>query len=126
VELTEITRGKHLSIVWAVDAAGAMPAREFFEGLDDGDKAKVVALFNRLAEFGVINNHEKFKNLGAKADGLFEFKSFQLRFLGDFRPGKLFVVALGVRKKKDTLDRADIAKAVRVLAEYDAKTQRAK
>lgn len=126
MELAEIARGKQLTVVWAIDATGAMPAREFFEGLDIGDKAKLLALFNRLAEFGVIHNHEKFKSLGPKASGLFEFKSHQLRFLGDFRPGRQFVVALGVRKKKDNLDPADVSRAVRILTEHDAKAKQIK
>ncbi|MCZ6479261.1 MAG: hypothetical protein O6929_02470, partial [candidate division NC10 bacterium] len=79
-------------VEWAVDEKGNMPAREFYLGLTDRDKAKVNTLFGRLAEFGEIRNREKFKQLGAKAgqqaQGLWEFKSFQVRFIGDFRPGR--------------------------------------
>jgi hypothetical protein len=59
------------------------------------------------------------KSLGAQGFGLFEFKSFQVRFLGDFRPGKRFLLAHGVQKKKDELDLADVQTAVRILKEND-------
>lgn len=98
-----------------------MPAREFFFAQSENDRAKLMALFTRLADSGVIADRERFKKLGARAGhgkDLFEFKSFQLRILGEFRPGRIFVLAHGVRKKKDELNRADIEKALRILAEY--------
>lgn len=105
-----------------------MPAREFYLDLDDKDKAKIQALFQRLAEHGEIPNREKFKQLGEKAGpkgrGLWEFKSFQIRFIGDFRRGNRFIVAHGLRKKRDDLPRADIDKAVRILAEHDEREKR--
>ena len=80
-------------------------------------------IFQRLAEFGRITNTEKFKQLGEKAGqqrrGLWEFKSFQLRFLGDFRPGCRFILAQGIRKKQDKLRRSDIEAATQVLYEWD-------
>ncbi len=102
-----------------------MSARDYYLKLYDSDKAKVNALFQRLALFGFINNREKFKQLGPKAgtqaSGLWEFKSFQVRFIGDYRPGKRFIVAHGTRKKKDKLPKAEIATVVRILAEHDAR-----
>ncbi|HKC12901.1 MAG TPA: type II toxin-antitoxin system RelE/ParE family toxin [Vicinamibacteria bacterium] len=104
---------------WAQDARGQEPAFTFFEGQEAPDQAKILALFQMLAETGRIPNREKFKSLGERGLGLFEFKSFQLRFIGDFRPGKRFLVAHGLRKKKDELDRVDIETAARILKEND-------
>ena len=112
-------RGAWGTVEWAQDSRGQESAFRFFEGLDDADKAKILALFQMLAERGSIQNREKFKSLGQKGLGLFEFKSFQLRFIGDFRLGKRFVVAHGVRKKKDDLDPVDIQIAARILKEND-------
>jgi len=121
-------RGDWGTVEWAVDGRDSMPAREFYEDLDDKDKAKIQALFQRLAEHGEIRNREKFRQLGKKAGpegrDLWEFKSFQIRFLGDFRPGKRFVVAHGLRKKRDDLPKADIYRAVRILAEPDERERR--
>jgi hypothetical protein len=112
-------RGPWGMVVWA-----AQEVRDYFLSQTAGDRAKLQALFGRLADTGYIASREKFKQLGPKAGPrgrhLWEFKSFQLRFIGDFRPGRIFVIAHGTRKKTDNLNQVDIDKAVRVLAEHDA------
>ncbi len=112
-------RGSWGTVEWAINSQNRMPAQEFYTALPTADRAKVLALFQRLAEFGSISNREKFKNLGREGGGLSEFKSFQIRFLGDFRPGKRFIVAHGLHKKKDRLDPSAIETAKRILAEHD-------
>lgn len=102
---------------WAIDARGRMPGREFFDSLSEPDQAKVYALFKLLADTGQIRNREKFQKL--EGTELFEFKSFQLRFHGDFRPGQRFVVASGVRKKKQKASKSDLQVAARILKEND-------
>ena len=75
-------------VVWAVAATGQRPALEFFEKLSNEEAAKVQALFERLAEHGRIRNNEQFKKLGDRqGHAIWEFKSYQLRFLGAFTPG---------------------------------------
>lgn len=105
---------------WAETTAGKRPAKEFYEGLDDEDKAKALALFKRFADHGRITNREKFKKL---QDGLFELKSYQVRFLGDHRPGHRFIVATGIKKKRDNHKRKDLKRAHEVLAENDRREQ---
>ena len=108
---------------WAVDKEGSLPARGDYEHLEAGRKAKMGALFQRLADVGRINNREQFRNLGEKSGArgseLWEFKRFQDRFLGDFRPGGRFLIAAYEQKKKDRLNSSVIERAVRVLAEND-------
>ncbi|HEX9870113.1 MAG TPA: type II toxin-antitoxin system RelE/ParE family toxin [Candidatus Tectomicrobia bacterium] len=108
-----------------MDSKGKMPAREYYLGLHDKDKAKMNVLFQRFADFGSMTNREKFRQLGekagAKGKGLCEFKSHQIRFIGDFRPGGRFIIAHGTRKKKDELSQPEIEKAIRILAEHDAR-----
>lgn len=94
-----------------------MPGREFLYSQDEADRAKIYALFKQLADTGQLRNREKFQKL--TGSDLFEFKSFQLRFLGDFRPGNRFVVALGVRKKKQKASPGDLRLAQRILQEHD-------
>jgi hypothetical protein len=119
-------KGTWGTVEWALDLRLGMVAKAFYDALEAGDKGKVVALFQWLANVGRIPNREKFKSLGAQGGGLWEFKSFQIRFLGDFRPGYRFVVAFGVRKKKDDLRAEDITTALRILAENDQVERRAK
>ena len=108
---------------WAIDRGGSLPARVDYERLTPERKAKVAVLFHRLAGTGLIANHEQFHKLGNKAgkrgSELREFKRFQDRFLGDFRPGRRFLIAAYEEKKKDRLDPAVIERAVRILAEND-------
>ena len=112
-------------VVWAGVSPGSISqARKFFLELDERDRAKSFKLFQWLAEFGTIRNPEKFKPLGEHygpaGRDLFEFKSFQIRFLGDFRPQCRFIIALGMRKKKDRHDKSDLEAARTILTAYDA------
>lgn len=108
--------GAELTVRWAVDSRGQAPARDFFLAQSQEDRAKLLALFRRLADVGAIINREKFKKLD---DDLWEFKSFQLRMLGAFRPNGIFLIAHGVRKKRDHLAASDLATARRILSEHD-------
>ena len=123
--LDVVAKGAWGSVLWAVDAAGRRPAKDFYEGLSSQNQAKVLALFQRLAEVGQVSNREKFKQLGPKAGeqgkGLWEFKSHQIRMIGDFKPGYRFFLAHGTIKKQDRLDKADIERAVRILREHDSR-----
>jgi hypothetical protein len=117
------------TVEWAIDSQGNMPAREVFLGLSPPDKAKVLSMFQRLSDFGCISNREKFKQLGEKAGpqgrDLWEFKSHHIRFFGDFRPGRRFIVAHGITdKKQDKLRKADITIAVRMMFEHDKQERR--
>lgn len=93
-----------------------MPALDFFESLKSSDKAKILSLFQRFGDAGRISNKEKFKKVAGE---IWEFKSFQLRFLGSFRPGGVFVLASGLRKKKDRHKPKDLRRAEMILAEHD-------
>lgn len=96
-----------------------MPAREFFLDLPEKDAGKLDALFRRLAEFGQIKNVEKFKKLDDRQGrAIWEFKIFQIRFLGGFVPGGQFVIAYGVRKKKDKHKDKDLDRAAQILNEH--------
>ena len=114
-------------VEWATDGTGKMPARSYYLALSDNDTAKIVKIFQRFANQGFITNKEQFKKLGSKAKGegseLWEFKSFQHRFLGDFRPNGRFIIAHALRKKSDNLPTSDIAKAVRILREHDQREE---
>ncbi len=112
-------KGQRLTIEWAIDDRRRMPALEFYRELPLAERQRILALFKRLADTGDIASREHFKSLGKSGDNLWEFKRFQIRFLGDYRPGGRFVVALGLRKKTDELKRSDIEKASRILAEHD-------
>ena len=109
-------------VVWAVEASGRRPAQEFFEQLSDEAAAKVQALFERLAEHGQIKNTEHFKKLETrKGHAIWEFKRHQIRLLGRFGPGRQFLVAHGLKKKRDKHRSTDLDRTARILTEHLAR-----
>ena len=76
-------------------------------------------LFDRLAELGRINNKEQFKKLGDQQEhAIWEFKRGQVRFLGGFAPHGQFLIAHGLRKKRDKHRVEDLERAARILTEH--------
>lgn len=118
--------GEKFTVEWATDSRDRMPALEYFNTLKKEERQRLMMLFKRLADNGDIANREHFKCLGEKGERLWEFKHFQLRFLGDYRSGRRFVIAHGLRKKRDELDPAAIARAKRILDEHDEREERAR
>ncbi len=114
--LREICRGRWGSVCLALLAKENCPAADFIADLDDRDKAKLKALFNRFSEYGSITNREKFKKI---ADNLFEFKSFQIRMFCYIKDRQV-VITHGVKKKRNDLSPADLDRARRIRNEYES------
>lgn len=97
---------------------GTSPGLDFFDGLSKIDQAKLSALFKMAGE-GNFHNKEKFGDLG---DGLFEFKSFQIRMPYSYRKRDraVIVVTHGFIKKRDKTPKEEIARAKRILEEDQA------
>lgn len=94
------------SIELLVDDDGNCPTYVFLEKLSTSDRRKVDHLFQLMGEKGQIKNKQRFKKLEG-TDGIFEFKSHQIRLLCFFAGNKV-VICRGVRKKKDLHDEQDI------------------
>lgn len=71
-------------------------AERFLRSLERPERIKIERLVKQLERDGRIDSYEKFKHLGG---GLWEFKSFQVRLFGGFKPGGRFVVVDGAIKK---------------------------
>lgn len=111
--------GQTRTVEWAVCADGACPARDFFKSLRRSDQVGLAKSFERLGNDGFIRSKEHFKQI--EGTDLHEFKRFQIRLIGAWRPGGRFVIAHGIDdKKQDKLRKADIDRAYKVLAENDA------
>lgn len=89
---------------------------DFIATLSACEMAKLDTLFEYLGDRGRITNREKFKKL-EESDGIFEFKSHQIRLLG-FWVRDRFVICRGVRKKQHRHRPADIAFAERCKKEF--------
>ena len=83
------------------------------DALGPGDRTKLDTLFKYLGDHGRITNPEKFKKVEG-SDGIFEFKSFQVRLLGFHAPGGEFWLAHAIIKKGDKLKKHDISKAEQI------------
>jgi len=113
-------RGEKLDIAFARNQSGASPAEEFFNNLSKLEQTKLMVLFKMLADSdpGRVLNPEKFGRLG---DGLFEFKSFQIRMPYAYASNEkgTVIISHGFIKKKDKAPSSEIERARRILAEDD-------
>lgn len=100
----------------AITINGVCLVEEFIEGLEKADQKKVVALLLRAADFGPPVNEEKFKKLNS--EGIYEFKSYQVRIFCAFGKGKIIILTHGFVKKSGKTPRNEIERATRLLGEY--------
>lgn len=117
------TRVEHIGVKANIELFelddGTCLAQDFLNDLSPKERQKVDNLFEMMGINGEIRNDTKFKKLEG-SDGIFEFKSFQVRllcFYGKGSPKKL-IIALGVRKKKDKHDKGDISRAEQIRKMY--------
>ena len=80
------------------------------DALNPSDRTKLDTLFEYLGDQDRITNPEKFKKVKG-SDGIFAFKSFQVRLLGFHAPGGEFWLAHAIVKKDNKLKTRDISKA---------------
>ena len=102
--------GRRLSIQCLELADGSCPAGDFLDSLSAPERRKMDVLFELMGDRGQIFNREKFKKL-AGSDGLFEFKSHQIRVPCIFGMGRTVVLLFGLRKKSDRYKRKEIERA---------------
>ena len=113
-ERTVAYRGRKFTIAFARDGSGASPGEEFFDQLETADKAKVMNLFRILGDHGKHTNPEKFGDLG---QGLFEFKSFQIRMPYAYASDEkgMILITHGFWKKRDKASPSEIDRARKIL-----------
>jgi hypothetical protein len=110
--------GAFFSIQALTRPDGSCPAGDFLDSLSGADRQKLDVLFEYLGNHGRLSNREKFKKVENSA-GIWEFKSFQIRVLCFFAPGKRVMLAAGAIKKKDKLTRSDIERAELFKKEFE-------
>jgi len=117
-ERTTVHCGRIFKIAFARERSGNSPAEEFFDGLSTLEQAQLAQLFRILGDSnpGTPKNPEKF---GVLDDGLYEFKSFQIRMPFAYAKGErgLVLITHGFKKKKDKAPPEEIARAKRILQE---------
>jgi hypothetical protein len=96
------------SIELLVDESGFSDVQQFLDELDASDRRKLDVLFCLMGDKGRIATPEKFKKIEG-SDGIFEFKSFQIRLLCFFTRDSRVIICKALRKKKDRHNGQDIS-----------------
>jgi hypothetical protein len=114
-------KGKFHSVELAITSNGRCPAKEFLDGLSNLDKAKILRIIKRLADFeGNVTNREQFKKI--EGEDFFEFKNFQIRMPCYFHADGRVIITHGFIKKGDSIPPAQIERMKRIRDEYEEKT----
>ena len=88
---------------------GAYPTEEFIKSLNTEEKANLVGLFKIWAEArGQLRNGTKFKKLEQYLIAILEFKDYQVRLAGFWRPDFNFNLIYGFKKKQDKWPQSDL------------------
>lgn len=101
-----------LSLPWAQEVNGRMPAREFVDSLDDQAATRIDAFIERLRVYG---NRMQGKFVKKLTRDIFELRVKQFdrifRVLFFYQPGMLIVIASGFQKKTQGTPPGEIARA---------------
>jgi len=100
-------------VEFSAEDDGKSELYETFLALPHADQVPLHVSMKKLADAGRISNKQKFKKV--ENSDVFEFKEYQQRFVGFFRPGRRFIIAAHEQKKKDRLSPATIKRAESVL-----------
>ena len=109
--------GGKLTIEFARLTNGTIPGLEFLTSREDRWQARLVALFQRLGDFGRIRNPEQFKKV---RNEFWEFKSFQIRMLCYYRRDGRVVITHGFIKKRDSIPGSELLRAESIKREYES------
>src|SRR5271157_2016333 len=110
--------GPRFTIEYAIRKDSTVPARDFFTGLETRWKARLLTLYSKLCDTGVIKNTEQFNKFGT--DDFFEFKAYQVRMPCYFCPGRRVVITHGfIKKREGPAPRAEAERARTIRIEYE-------
>ena len=95
--LSPFHEGSSFALLIYVRSSGASPIREFLQGLQRRDRARVTALLERVAEHGPLSSGER--SAALTGEDFFEFKSGQQRIFWCYAPGRRVILLSGFTKK---------------------------
>jgi phage-related protein len=103
-----VCEGECFSVLWGLAANGQCQAREYYEALPVAERAKALALFQRMADVGKIYDTTKFNQETKK---LYVFKPQPHRFFCFFVKGRRILVVSAYQKKGDKAPQRETARA---------------
>lgn len=110
-------KGQYFFVECAIRTNGNSESKDFLDSLDNSQRAKILKVINRYADFGKIFNKEKFKKVGGS---IFEFKDFQTRILMYQCDRRCIVLTHGFIKKGGRTPKKEIDKANQIMGEYNS------
>jgi phage-related protein len=118
-----IYNGSLFAVEGAISANGECESKDFLDALGETERAKILKIIKRLANFGVVQNREQFKKVEGE---IWEFKEFQRRILMYYLPNRRIVLTHGFIKKGDRIPRSEIERANTIRHEYNQIRERMK
>jgi phage-related protein len=110
-----IYTGRTFTIEWFQNTSGKSQAHDFFKSLSIQDRAKTIALFERMADIGKIYDKAKFRQ---EEGDIYAFKPQPHRFLSCFWKGKRIIVLTGFIKKSQKLPKKELRRAKEYLQQF--------
>lgn len=110
-----ICEGGCFTVEWGAASNGECQARDYYDELNTGDRARALALFVRMANVGKIFDTTRFTKETAK---LYAFKPQPHRFFCFFVQGRRVVIVTAYRKQGDKVPRREIARAEAVRGQW--------
>ena len=112
---TIVVSGRLRVIAYAVCLDSSMPASDFIEGLNKADQRRALALFRRMADFGVIHNTRKFRH---ERNEIWGFKPTAQARIACFRIHNVWLLTHGFIKKGDKWPGSQLNRADRIRDEH--------
>ena len=107
--------GTIYTIEWYYNENGKSQAYEYYQKLTDTQKRKLLLLFKRIGDYGIIRDKTKFINEG---DNIYAFKPQPDRFLSFFVKDKKIIITNAFIKKSQKLPKNEKLKAQKYRIEY--------
>lgn len=103
-----VYEGECFTVEWGLASNGRCQAREYYDALAKGDRAKALALFVKMANAGKIYDTTKFNQEEGK---LFVFKPHPNRFFCFFVKGRRIIIVTAYKKQGDKAPAREIERA---------------
>ena len=109
-------RGRLKRIAWLAEDSGRFLGQEYYDSLNAPERAKFVARFHRLGEFGQITNPDQLRNEG---NDIWCIKASAHR-LPCFFDGRDVLVTHGFRTRSTKMPAGEKDRALRMMGTYFA------
>ena len=115
-------QGEKFQVEFYFSPKGDMPAKECHDASPIEAQWKLLALAKHIAEEGRLFDESKFRMVDKK-ERIFEFKPKAQRFFNFFYEDSKIILTNGYRKKGQKVDKKELAKAIRLKKDYEARVK---